>query len=101
MKPTRRAVFSLLLAFLLFAVCLPAEKKMDVSDDAISDMVRRRLANDPDVKGGGLKVDVKDGVVTLNGMVGMDKDKRKAEKLTRKVRGVKNVVNNLKIGRAL
>jgi hyperosmotically inducible periplasmic protein len=98
MNPNRRAVFSLLMAFLLFAACLPAEK-MAVSDDAISDMVRRKLANDPDVKGGRLSVEVKDGVVTLAGQVEQPKFKNKAEKLARKIRGVKSVVNNLTVGR--
>ena len=99
MKPTRKAFLSLLLALVVTLPCLPAQK-MAVSDDVITDMVRRKLANDPDVKGGGLQVDVKDGVVTLNGMVEQERYKHKAEKLARKVRGVKSVVNNLKVGHA-
>ena len=74
-------------------------EKPQVSDDAITDMVRRKLASDPDVKGGGLTVDVKDGVVTLAGMVAQERARGKAEKLAHKVRGVKHVVNNLKVGR--
>jgi osmotically-inducible protein OsmY len=99
MKPTIRALLSLLVVFALVIPSLAAQK-MAVSDDAISDMVRRKLANDPDVKGGRLDVEVKNGVVTLNGMVEQEKFKHKAEKLTRKIRGVKQVVNNLKVGRA-
>ena len=99
MKPTRKAFLSLLLVFAVALPCLLAQK-MAVSDDVITDMVRRKLANDPDVKGGGLQVDVKDGVVTLNGMVEQERYKHKAEKLARKVRGVKSVVNNLKVGHA-
>lgn len=65
------------------------------SDDQIYDLVRRRLAGDPDVKGGGLDVDVKDGVVTIKGVVRTGKARSKAEKLARKVKGVKSVVNQL------
>ena len=52
---------------LIASVCLAADKP--VSDDAIYDKVRISLASDIDVKGGNLKVDVKEGVVTLAGTV--------------------------------
>lgn len=74
-------------------------EQKDTSDDGIYDTVRRRLASDPTVKGGGLEVDVKQGVVTLRGSVELDKQKVRAEKLTRKVPGVKQVVNELQVRR--
>ena len=64
-------------------------------DDAIYDQVRLRLAGDAEVKGGALDVAVKDGVVTLRGKVEKDRIKQKAEKLTKKVKGVKSVDNQL------
>jgi len=66
-----------------------------VSDDALTDQIAIRLANDAVVKGGALKVEVKSGVVTLSGPVETDKQKQRAEKLTKKVKGVKQVVNNI------
>lgn len=71
-----------------------AQKKASL-DDEIFDNVRRRLANDPDVRGGAFQVDVKDGVVTLKGKVEKERYKQKAEKLCKKVKGVKSVVNQL------
>lgn len=68
-----------------------------VSDDEIYDNVRRRLANDRDVRGGALQVEVKDGVVTLRGQVDEEKHKEKAEKLAKKVKGVKAVNNELTV----
>jgi len=65
------------------------------SDDSIYDEVKRRLAYDADVKGGGLEIEVKDGVVTLRGKVESEKQKQKAEKLAKKVNGVKRVVNEM------
>jgi osmotically-inducible protein OsmY len=67
------------------------------ADDRIYDEVRRKLATDSVVKGGGFEVDVKDGVVTLRGKVREEKQKRKAERITKKVKGVKSVVNELRI----
>lgn len=66
-------------------------------DDAIFDLVRQKLYDDPDVKGHNLTISVKSGVVTLEGRVSTEKFKAKAEKLTRKVQGVKNVVNKLQV----
>lgn len=71
------------------------------SDDEIYDQVRRRLANDPDVKGAAIEVEVREGVVTLRGRVREEKHKLKAERITRKVKGVKKVINELRVGIAL
>ncbi len=69
----------------------------DTSDDAIYDNVRRKLALDQVVKGGGLQVDVKAGVVTLSGSVEQEKQKERATKLAKQVPGVKSVENRLTI----
>ena len=50
--------------------------------------LRLKLANNPDVKGGAIEVDVKDGVVTLHGKVRTDRAKHKAETVAGKVKGV-------------
>ena len=70
-----------------------------VSDDTIYDYVKRRLANDPVVKGGALDIDVKQGVVTLKGSVEYEKQKTKAEKVAKKVNGVKQVINQIQVVR--
>ncbi|HVO99805.1 MAG TPA: BON domain-containing protein [Bryobacteraceae bacterium] len=76
------------------APAAPAPAKHS-EDDRIYDEVRRKLANDPDVKGAGIDVAVKNGAVTLNGRVHNEKGKEKAEKLTKKTKGVTSVQNNL------
>jgi len=90
-----------LLALLLFLICavpaLPADPKSG-SDDRIFDQVRMRLATDADVKGGNFDVVVKDGVVTLKGRVDTEKGKNRASKLAKKVKGVKQVENDLIVG---
>ena len=67
-------------------------------DDRIFDQVRMRLATDPDVKGGALDVTVKDGVVTIKGRVDTEKGRERATKLAKKVKGVKDVDNELVVG---
>jgi hyperosmotically inducible periplasmic protein len=89
------SVFALL-AF-LFAVCVPVHAQDSTADDVLFDKVRVKLASDAVVKGGNLTVIVKDGVVTLRGKVEKEKQKVRAEHLARKVSGVKNVVNELKV----
>jgi len=86
---------SVLLALSLYGAALGAEKL--TSDDAITDYVRRKLASDPVVKGGGIEVDVKQGVVTLRGSVQEQKQKDKATRLAKKVAGVKSVDNELQV----
>lgn len=84
----------LILSLLVWSVpALYAQKQ--VSDDVIYDQVRRKLAADAEVKGGGLQVEVQQGVVTLRGTVRTDKQKTKAEKIAHKVKGVTKVVNQL------
>ena len=89
-----RLIAALLALFLVAGVCLAADKAK-LTDDAISDYVRLRLASDPDVKGGALNAAAKDGTVTLTGVVETQGQKDKAAKLAKKVKGVKQVVNNI------
>ena len=93
-----RVLSLLLAAALLAATALNASATQGSPDDEIYDQVRRRLANDPNVKGGAIEVEVRDGVVTLRGKVREEKQKLKAERITRKVKGVKKVVNELRVG---
>jgi osmotically-inducible protein OsmY len=67
------------------------------TDDEIYDKVRITLANHQDVKGGAIEVVVSKGVVELRGAVRQQKQKDKAEKTAKKVKGVQRVVNNLKV----
>ena len=72
----------------------------EVSDDALYDMVRRRLANDATVKGGAIQVEVSKGVVTLKGSVDTAKQKDRAGKLVKRINGVRKVQNELAIVRS-
>ena len=93
MNPKICAILALL--FLVAGVCLAADKP--ISDDRIVDQVRIKLSGDAEVKGGALVVDSKQGIVTLGGTVESDHQKSKAAKLAKKIKGVKQVINNIEI----
>ncbi len=78
-------------------VCLAFPAVALADDGAVTDRVRQRLYSDPDVKGYTVEVETKSGVVTLAGTVESERARAKAEKLTKKVSGVKSVVNKLRI----
>ena len=88
-----RFLFIPLVLVLLLAPLL-AQKKQ-ITDDTIRDQVMVKLANDQDVGGMAINVDVREGVATLKGKVRTDKQKSKAEKLAKKVKGVTGVTNLL------
>lgn len=89
-----------LFAVSILATGLWAAQKQPLNDGEISTKVQLKLGEDTTVKGGGIKVDVKDGVVTLDGKVEKASQKAKAEKLAKKVSGVKTVVNNIVVTHA-
>ncbi len=94
---TLKTLASCLLIFALVFPLLAASKQVD--DNTLYDNVKRKLANDQTVKGGALTVDVKNGVVTIGGSVEFENQKTRAEKLVKKVTGVRNVVNNITVRR--
>jgi osmotically-inducible protein OsmY len=83
-----------LLALLLAAgMAVAKDKPAPITDDSLTDQVRLHLASDRELNGGGLMVTVKDGVVSLSGTVENEKQRKKAEKVAAKVKGVRQVVN--------
>ena len=87
---------SLLLIFALIAPML-ALAQGTPDDDRIYDAVRRRLAEDVDVKGAGFEVIVKKGAVTLLGRVHDERAREKAARIAKKIKGVTSVDNKLKL----
>ncbi len=64
-------------------------------DDKIYDQVRMKIAADMDTGGNAIEVEVHDGAVVLKGKVQKEKQRAKAERLAKKVKGVKTVENQL------
>jgi osmotically-inducible protein OsmY len=91
----KRIVSTLLLAFGLFSTALVADKP--ISDDFLTDTIRTRLASDAIVKGGAIDVDVHDGAVVLRGKVEEDRQRVRAEKVVKGIKGVKTVKNEIQL----
>ena len=87
---------ALVALFVLQAMCL-AKDSSPITDDTLSDQVRVNLASDKVVGVLPLQVSVAQGVVTLSGAVEQKSQRAKAEKVARKVKGVKQVVNKIEI----
>jgi osmotically-inducible protein OsmY len=89
------------LVCLLLILCLIAPMLVlaqgTSNDDRIYDAVRRKLADDADVKGAGFTVLVKNGAITLEGRVHDEKAREKAARVAKKVKGVTTVDNKLKL----
>jgi osmotically-inducible protein OsmY len=88
-------VLSVILVFSLLALVAAPLAADKASDDLIYDTVKMKLGKDGQVRSGGFTIDVKDGVVTLEGKVPTEKQRTRAESLTKKVKGVVKVVNKL------
>jgi hyperosmotically inducible periplasmic protein len=87
----------LVLLATMLALLIPASAQKKQDDASLYDMVKMRLANDPDIKGGNLDVDVKNGVVTVKGRVSKEQARAKVDKVAKKVKGVTSVVNQVKV----
>ena len=85
----------LLVALLMTLGAVAADQP--VSDDALYDQVRIKIANDREVGGGNVDVKVTNGVVELTGTVRDDRHRQRVEKVVKKVKGVKGVQNKLRI----
>ncbi len=79
----------------LLLALLPLAAKDPVTDDHLYDRIRIQIANDREIGGHPIDVKVSNGDVELTGKVKTDKEKIRAEKVTKKVKGVKKVTNNI------
>jgi hyperosmotically inducible protein len=66
----------------------------------IKDQVEMRLARSASLAGSDIQVAVENRTVSLSGVVGSEQEKERALRLARRVRGVKEVKNELSIDQA-
>ncbi len=99
LKTMTKLIGSLLALSAVFCLILQADQPK--TDDVIVDQVRIKLANDPIVKAGAIKVDSQQGIVMLTGAVATKKQKDRASSIAKKVKGVKQVQNDLVVQKTL
>ena len=90
---TRRAFLATLPGLALVARGADEE----ISDDLLYDRVNRQLIIDRDLGTRQLQVKVEKGVVTVAGFVESEKMQKRVEKVVKKVKGVKQIVNQTKV----
>lgn len=91
----RNLVLATIALFLLLWPSSAADKTP--SDDALYDQVRLAIAKDRTVGGGNIQVNVTNGNVELTGSVKQEKIRTQAEKIAKKVKGVKSVDNKIRV----
>ena len=84
-------------ALIATAALLPGRAFAQDADDLLYNRVLRKLNNDRSLRIRDLTVTVVQGVVTINGVVRTERLKQRAKKVA-SVKGVKKVVNELRIG---
>lgn len=84
-------------ALIATAALLPGRAFAQDADDLLYNRVLRKLNNDRSLRIRDLTVTVVQGVVTINGIVRTERLKQRAKKVA-SVKGVKKVVNELRIG---
>jgi len=99
LKTMTKLIGTLLALSAVFCLILQADQPK--SDDVIVDQVRIKLTSDPIVKGGTIEVNSQQGIVTLTGAVGTKRQKDRAASIAKKVKGVKQVQNNLVVQKTL
>jgi hypothetical protein len=87
-------IFCLLLAL---SASAPALAQDEDPDDLLYDRVIRKIVNDRQLKTNALKVAVEDGAVTVSGTVETEKLRVRVEKVVRKIKGVKQVDNQVRV----
>ncbi len=99
MRDVRRRMHSrrALLAVLPLFPALAWAAEEEVSDDALYDAVNRRLITDRELGTRPLEVRVDNGVVTVSGFVSSEKMRKRVDKVVKKEKGVKRIVNQTRI----
>jgi hyperosmotically inducible protein len=84
---------------LVAAGCSSTQTVGEELDDAtITTKIEAKMAGDPDVSAFNVDVDTNEGVVRLSGTVERPEAKAEAEKLARETEGVRQVINDIKVG---
>jgi hyperosmotically inducible protein len=100
MKATYGAsVLSLLAITLLLGGCSSTQSAGEQVDDGwITSKVTAKLTADPEVNVFEIDVDSTNGVVRLSGLVDTDVQRREAAKLAWRTEGVRDVINDIRLG---
>jgi hypothetical protein len=87
----------MIMGLLLLGACNSFKLFQSTDDKAITTNIQSKLFSDPVLKTRDIRVDSRDGIVTLSGTVGTDLERAAVERIAKQEDGVKNVVNMLSV----
>jgi osmotically-inducible protein OsmY len=97
--PSRLPLAALALVAAVTVGCASTQSPgTQLEDTAIKTDVLARITADPDLNPFEISVDVNEGVVYLSGVVDERSDAQEAARVARRASGVRNVVNNIRVG---
>ena len=95
------SAFSLIIMMVFFLGCASTSKQEGtgeyVDDTVITTKVKAEILNEPTLKSAEINVETFKGVVQLSGFVNSQSDINKAIEVTRKVKGVSSVKNDMRL----
>ncbi|HXW14343.1 MAG TPA: BON domain-containing protein [Terriglobia bacterium] len=94
-RPQLRLVILTVMGVLLLGACNSFKPFQSTDDKTITTSIQAKLFNDPVLKTRDIRVDSRNGIVTLSGTVNTDLEKAAVERIAAQEDGVKNVVNML------
>ena len=92
-----RLAILMVMGVLLLGACNSFKLFQSTDDKAITANIQAKLFSDPILKTRDIRVDSRNGIVTLSGTVGTDLEKAAVERIATQEDGVKNVVNMLSV----
>ena len=87
----------MVMGVLLLGACNSFKLFQSTDDKAITTNIQAKLFSDPILKTRDIRVDSRNGIVTLSGTVGTDLERAAVERIATQEEGVKNVVNMLSV----
>jgi hypothetical protein len=88
----------MVIGVLLLGACNSSKLFHSTDDKAITTNIQAKLFNDPTLKTRDIRVDSRNGVVTVSGTVSTDLEKAAVERIATQEEGVRSVVNMLSVG---
>ena len=92
-----RLAILMVIGVLLLGACNSFKLFHSTDDKAITTNIQAKLFSDPVLKTRDIRVDSRNGIVTLSGTVGTDLERSAVERIATQEDGVKNVVNMLSV----
>lgn len=97
-KSQTKLAISVVIGVLFLGACNASKLFHSTDDKVITTNIQAKLFNDPTLKTRDIRVESRNGVVTVSGTVNTDLERAAVERIATQEEGVRNVVNTLSVG---